>query len=590
MQGPHVMPTDAFADVLRLIGLFAFGLVAIQLVAILAKFFSNLLMVRVSQHLSVTLREDLLRRLHRLSLETHRQQASGKWISRTLFDVDRLHKLLSGAMLSTIYNFLFLIAASAFLLLINARITLPVIIFIPLMMVVAYRWSRRLRPAYDEQRDSWDRVVGFMSERLEGRLDIQATGRENEELAEYDRLAIAYRGLHIRSSLKRAALSSYLEICTYTVTALLIWFGGLQFISAQGAAAPGSVFLGSRALMPMTWMLLGVDKMMASMGMASGAALSAGALSAFILFAGRMVSPIRGLSHQYGELAQMQVSAKRVLDILDQPEEREGGINLPPLEGRIVLENVSFGYQPGLLALRDISLTVEPGEHVVFVGPTGAGKTSLMNLLSAYYEPQQGRITIDGYDLHDASLRSLRKQLTAVPQETELFDGSVMENIRYGRPEATNGEVVDAAQAIGAHETFTKLSRGYQTQIGEGGSRLSTGQRQLVALARAMLAAPRVVILDEALSSVDAKTQGMIMSALRRLMEGRTALLVAHDLNLAWQGDRIVMIEDGQIIESGTPHELLLRDGRFAELWRVSQAGAKQEGQAPPARNIGLPA
>jgi ABC-type multidrug transport system fused ATPase/permease subunit len=571
--------SDIYAAQIQQVGLIALAFIALQLLISATKIVNNIVMSQVSERLSVTMRQDVLRRLHKVSLYAHRQQAGGAWISRVLFDVDRLRSLLSGALLKTVYSLLFLIVASVFLLAINPRITLPVIIFIPVMAAIAYRWSRRLQPGYDVQRKAWDRVVGFVSERLEGRLDIRAFGREAEELGAFEQITDHYRDLHTRTSLQRAALSAYLEVAAYIVTCLLIWFGGLQFISSQANQTPNSVFIGARALMPMAWMLLGVDKMMASMGMAQGAALSAGALSAFVLFAGRMVSPIRGLSHQYGELAQIHVSATRVLDILDQPEEREGGAELPPVAGRITFEHVSFGYQRDLPVLRDVSLTIAPGQHVVIVGPTGAGKTTLVNLMSGYCEPTQGRILIDDHDLRTISLRSLRRQLVAVPQETELFDGTVMENIRFGKPDATNGEVVDAAQSIGVHELLSKLSRGYQTPIGEGGTRLSSGQRQLVALARAALAAPRVLVLDEAVSSVDQKTQTVIMNALRHLLEGRSALLVAHDLTLAWQGDYVVVIDGGRIVEMGPPHDLLARGGRFAELWHIRQEGLQRNGE-----------
>jgi ATP-binding cassette subfamily B protein/subfamily B ATP-binding cassette protein MsbA len=571
----HGQMVGAFAGDLRAVGLVALGFVGIQLAVTVARTVNTVNMARVIELLSSSLRRDLLRRLHRLTLDAHRQQSGGEWITRVLFDVDRLRSLLSGALLQTVYNLLFLAAASAFLLAINPRITLPVVAIIPVMALVSYRWSRRLQPAYEEQQRAWDRVVGYMTERLEGLRDVVTFGRQEQELASLDRLATGYRDLHVATSYKRATLSAFLEVCTFFVTGLLIWFGGLQFLSAA-SGAPDSVFAGARALMPMTWMLLGVDKMMASMGMAEGAALSAGALSAFVLFAGRMVSPVRGLSHQYGELAQIQVSAARVLEILDRDEERTAGRELPPLRGRIALEDVTFGYDPERPVLHEVSLVIEPGQHVALVGPTGAGKTTLTHLLSRFYEPDRGRVVVDGVDLREVSLASLRRQVISVAQETELFDGTVLENIRFGRPDASDEQVVAAAAAVGVHELLLALPRGYQTQLGEAGARLSAGQRQLVALARAMLADPRVVILDEAVSSVDPATRDAVVGALRRLLEGRTALMVAHQLGLASQADEVLVLEDGRIVESGPPAALLARGGRFADLWRAQGGGPTQ--------------
>lgn len=571
-----------YADDLHAVGIAAVLFVVLQLAMSLIKLADTVVMSRVAERLSVTIRQDLLRRLHRLTLDAHRRQVGGEWISRVLFDVDRLRNLLASAVLKTTYSVLFLVASCAFLFVVNPAITLPVIVILPIMVVISYRWSRRLQPSLDDQQRSWDHVVGFMTERLDGLLDIRASGCEERVLADFDRLTVAYRDKHTRTAFQRAGIAAFLEMCTFFVTGLLIWFGGLQFLSPHANQIASSVFAGAKALMPMGWMLLGTNKMMASMGMAQGAALSAGALSAFVLFAGRMVAPIRMFSHQYGELAQMKVSSGRLLSILDRAEEREHGISLPALDGRIAFEHVTFGYQPDHAVLKDVSLGIEPGEHVVFVGPTGAGKTTLMHLVSRFYEPAQGRIAIDGYDLHDVALSSLREQVVSVPQETELFDSTVMENIRFGKPAASDTEVMEAARAIGADELFHRLRKGYQTQIGEGGSRLSAGQRQLVALARAMVASPRIIVLDEALSNVDTGTQDIIMEALRRLWEGRTTLLVAHDLNLAWQADRVVVIDDGQVVESGPAAVLLARGGRFAALWQAQQGSETATEAAAP--------
>jgi ATP-binding cassette subfamily B protein/subfamily B ATP-binding cassette protein MsbA len=535
---------------------------------ILIKMMNTFITSRLSAQLSIRLRHDLLTRLHAMSLGAHRARAGGEWDSRVLFDADRLRGLLSSAVLKTVHNVLVLVAATAFLLLIAPQLTLPVVVFIPVAAVVALRWSRRLQPGYADQQRIWDRIVGLMSSRLRGRAEIAAYGRADDEIARFDELAGQYREMHTRTTINRTQLSSALELCTYIVTAVLVFVGGVQLLSGNAGHELSTAFHGARALMPAGWMLVGVHKMMASMGMAaSAAALSAGALSAFVLFAGRMVGPIRGLSHQYGELARMQVAARRVLDVLDAPVEREGGMELPPVAGRLAFEDVWFSYNRGPAVVRGVSFTVEPGQRVALVGPTGAGKTTLVQLLGGFYEPERGRVTVDGHDLREVSLRSLREQVMAVPQDTDLFEGTVAENIRFGRPDASEEEVIAAARDIGAHETLQALPAGYETRVGDNGRRLSSGQRQLVALARASLANPRVIVFDEALSAVDAATQDTVLQALQRLLAGRTAVLVTHQLDVLRHVDELLVLDAGRIVEHGSLDELVRAGDRFARLW-----------------------
>lgn len=556
----------------------AVGFIAVMLGVIalglnLIKVIDGLIMSRLNQLLSIELRHDLLSRVHRLDLGEHTRQVSGEWISRVLFEADRFQKFFTGKVLEIARSLVWIVGVGAFLLAVNARITLPVLVMIPVLGVVSYRWVRRLRGVFQQQRTEWDKVVGFMSQHLDGVADIRAFGQERAVMARFEDVAERYRLVHTGLSIKRVVLASFLDLCGFVAIGMIMFFGGLEFLNASGRA-PDAVFKGATGMMPMSWMLLGTTKMMATMGQGQGAVLSAGALSAFVLFVKRLLNPVRDVAHQLAELADVKVSAGRILDILDRSEESDQGEPLPPVRGRIEFDHVTFGYEEGRPILRDVTLTIEPGQVVAFVGPTGAGKTSLMNLLSRFYEPQSGAIRVDGHDLRTVSVGSLRRQIAVVPQEAVLFDDTVLENIRFGRPESSDAEVVEAAVRAGADGVLGALPEGYRTRVGERGVRLSLGQRQLVALARALLAEPRVVVLDEAVSSVDGATQEAVMAAVRRLVQGRTALVVAHRLSLVRDADLVVVVEAGRIVEQGPPGRLLEAGGRFATLWETQAQGA----------------
>ena len=556
----------------------AVGFIAVMLGVIalglnLIKVIDGLIMSRLNQLLSIELRHDLLSRVHRLDLGEHTRQVSGEWISRVLFEADRFQKFFTGKVLEIARSLVWIVGVGAFLLAVNARITLPVLVMIPVLGVVSYRWVRRLRGVFQQQRTEWDKVVGFMSQHLDGVADIRAFGQERAVMARFEDVAERYRLVHTGLSIKRVVLASFLDLCGFVAIGMIMFFGGLEFLNASGRA-PDAVFKGATGMMPMSWMLLGTTKMMATMGQGQGAVLSAGALSAFVLFVKRLLNPVRDVAHQLAELADVKVSAGRILDILDRSEESDQGEPLPPVRGRIEFDHVTFGYEEGRPILRDVTLTIEPGQVVAFVGPTGAGKTSLMNLLSRFYEPQSGAIRVDGHDLRTVSVGSLRRQIAVVPQEAVLFDDTVLENIRFGRPESSDAEVVEAAVRAGADGVLGALPEGYRTRVGERGVRLSLGQRQLVALARALLAEPRVVVLDEAVSSVDGATQEAVMATVRRLVQGRTALVVAHRLSLVRDADLVVVVEAGRIVEQGPPGRLLEAGGRFATLWETQAQGA----------------
>jgi len=499
----------------------------------LANFGQIYTMAWVGQNIIYTLRTRLFAHLQDLTLSFYDRYEVGRVISRVIGDVGVMQEFVTWAVVGVFSDIFTLVGIVAAMISLSLPLSLLAFLVLPLMFIVTVVWRARARESYRQVRRKIAVVNANLNENITGVRVVQAFVREHVNAEHFERL----NHDHLDANLDAARLSALffpaVDVLGSLATALVIGAGGIAVLEGN---------------------------------------ITAGVLVAIVLYVDRFFDPIRDLTQRYNTLQATMASGERIIELLDtRPDllEAPDAVDLPPIVGHVRVEHVNFGYLPAVTVLHDIDLDAPAGQTVAFVGETGAGKSSLVALLSRFYDVKDGRITVDGYDVRKVRRESLRRQMGVVLQAPFLFSGTVRDNIRFGRLEATDAEVEEAARVVGADEFISGLKDGYDAQVGEGGSALSVGQRQLISFARAILADPRILILDEATSSIDTHTEQIIQQALARLLQGRTAFVIAHRLSTITKADQIVVVHAGRIVERGTHQALLERHGMYFDLYTM---------------------
>ena len=475
--------------------------------------------------------------IHHLSLGYFTKHEAGDVMSRFTNDSDTLQQVIGFGLVSVLQGALQIVWTVWVMVRLNAPFALISLVTLPLMFFATRWFSGQARKAFRRARQQIGNVNADLQESISAVREVQAFSREDENIQQFRESNAANRDANIRAQAFTGALGPTLEALSYVSLAVVAGVGGLLLLNSAGAL---------------------------------GGAISVGLIITFIGYTQQFNRPVQQIATQWATLQSAVAGAERIFGLLDEPAEivdSPTATELPTIAGHVVYENVWAEYNPGEPVLRGVDIEAVPGQTVAIVGPTGAGKTTIINLLPRFWDVTAGRITIDGHDLRDVTQQSLRRQIGIVLQDTFLFSDTVMNNIRYGRPEAGDDEVVAAAQLSHAHEFIERLPDGYQTVLGERGAGLSQGQRQLLAIARVALIDPRILILDEATSSVDTRTEREIQRALEKLLRGRTSFVIAHRLSTIRHADQVLVVDGGEVVERGTHDSLLAAGGRYADLY-----------------------
>ena len=545
-----VDPVTATAEQ-RIAGLFRLVLVMIALFvlgAILtgATFFT---MACTGQHVLRVLRVKVFEQLHRLSLSYYSEHEAGDLMSRITNDTSAIEQAFSFALVNVFSGVLLLVWVAYNMLTTNMPFALLSLSVAPVMFLATLYFSEQARKAFRVSREEIGNVNAELQESIAAVREVQAFNRADENIEQFKEVNAANRDANVRAVAYTSALAPTLEALSYVALAIVTGVGGWYLLRGQS--------------------LLGTT-------------VTLGLVVTFLGYVQRFNQPIQQIAVLWTNIQNAIAGAERIFTILDEKPavyNKPGAQDMPPIQGQVEFDHATHSYEDGVPVLKDVSFTAQPGQTVAIVGPTGAGKTTIINLIPRFYDVTGGAVRIDGIDVRDVSMKSLREQIGIVLQDTFLFSASVMENVRFGRPSATDEEVMAAIRLANADSFIERLPEKYQTVLGERGSGLSQGQRQLLSIARAALADPRVLILDEATSSVDTRTERLIQRAFDELLKGRTAFVIAHRLSTIRNADIILVLKDGQIIERGHHDELLAQEGFYYDLY-MSQFKKQEEVEA----------
>jgi len=523
------------------LNIIALAMLGVALLMWAGERFSTLYLAYAGQSILYRMRTEMFNHLHKLSLGFFDHNKVGKLMSRVQNDVNQLQEILTQGVLNILTSFLTLVGIIIVMMTMNPKLALLTFTVLPVLGIIVFIWQKYARRAFIRVRQAIAVVNDQLQEGISGVRVIQSLSREDVNIGQFDDVNKAHLDANISAAKLQAFMMPTVQILTAVAYALVIIQGGYQVMAGT---------------------------------------MGVGVLLGFILYIQRFFEPIIQLTMLYTQMQRAMASGARIFELLDvEPEivDAPDAIELPPISGEVKFDHLSFSYEPGTEVLHDIDLTIKPGETVAIVGRTGAGKSSMMNLLGRLYEVNKGEIILDGHNIDSVTQESLRRQIGIVPQDAFLFSGTIEDNIRYGYLEASREKVIEAAKTAGVHEAISRMEKSYDTPVGERGGSLSAGQRQLVCLARAILADPPIMILDEATSNVDTNTERIMQEALRRVAKGRTCIIIAHRLSTVTSADRIIALEQGKIVEMGTHQELLAKKGLYYQMFETLSALEPEE-------------